>query len=76
MSTAVKMAEFVSLWTLLQDVQLTQVSDQITWRWTATGAYTSKSAYRVQFWDPSAISIARLFGKQRWRASIVSLVGY
>jgi hypothetical protein len=72
MSTTVEMAEFVSLWTLLQDVQLTQDSDQITWHWTTSGAYTSKSAYRVQFlgsfntFDSKAIWQAKVEGKHNF----------
>jgi hypothetical protein len=49
MSTADEMAEFISLRGLLQDVQLCNVSDTITWRWNAQGIYTAESAYAIQF---------------------------
>ena len=49
MTTVQEMAEFVILWDLIQQVQLTDRTDEIRWRWTADGIYTSKSAYRAQF---------------------------
>jgi hypothetical protein len=49
MSTAEQMAEFVQLWDCLLQVQLTEEADEIKWRWTADGRYSSKSAYEMQF---------------------------
>jgi hypothetical protein len=49
MSTAEQMAEFVQLWDCLLQVQLTEEADEIRWRWTADGRYSSKSAYEMQF---------------------------
>lgn len=49
MSTLDEMAEFVLLWDLVQQVSLNEQEDQISWRWTANAAYSSKSAYLVQF---------------------------
>ena len=49
MNTVEEMAEFVTLWDLVQQVVLTDRSDEISWRWTADGAYSSKSAYLAQF---------------------------
>lgn len=49
MQTMVEMAEFITLWDLVQDVQFTEDEDQIKWKWAATGVYTSKSAYEAQF---------------------------
>jgi hypothetical protein len=43
-----EMAEFVILWDLVQNIQFTDQPDLMHWRWTATGEYTSKSAYRAQ----------------------------
>jgi hypothetical protein len=37
MSFSEQIAEFVILWGMLQDVQLNDQHDRITWRWTATG---------------------------------------
>lgn len=49
MTTVEELAQFVQLWDLAQQVTLTSESDTISWRWTADGKYTSKSAYEVQF---------------------------
>jgi hypothetical protein len=51
MSNAEEMAEFITLWDMLQRVHLSNVPDYIRWRWTASGTYSSKSAYRIQFQD-------------------------
>lgn len=45
MSTGEEMVEFVTLWDLVQDVQLNDQEDNIVWKWTGHGSYTSKSAY-------------------------------
>lgn len=49
MSTAEQMAEFVLPWDCLLQVQMTDEPDEIRWRWTADGQYSSKSAYEIQF---------------------------
>ena len=46
MTTVQEMAEFVILWDLVQQVQLTDKTDEIRWRWTADGIYTSMPAGR------------------------------
>jgi hypothetical protein len=44
------LSQFVDLWSLLQDFQLNDnLEDDISWRLTENGCYTSKSAYEVQF---------------------------
>jgi hypothetical protein len=43
-----QMAEFVVLWDPEQQIQLVDRPDEIIWRWTANGCYTSKSAYLAQ----------------------------
>ena len=43
------MAEFVMLWDLVHGVQLSDGEDKITWKLTADGQYTTKSAYEFQF---------------------------
>jgi hypothetical protein len=43
------MGEFVKLWDLVTAQQLNDQDDQILWRWTAHGTYTTKSAYLAQF---------------------------
>jgi hypothetical protein len=42
------MAESVWLWDDVQQVQLIDRPDEIVWRWTANGCYSSKSAYQAQ----------------------------
>lgn len=49
MQSVEEMAEFVKLWDMVQEVQLTAVEDEIIWKFTADGQYTAKSAYDVQF---------------------------
>ena len=72
MSTAEEIAEFVSLWFLVQNVQLTDSEDEIRWKWTADGNYTAKSAYIIQFsgayctFDAKAIWRAKTEGKHRF----------
>jgi len=42
--------QFVRLWEALREVHLNDTADDdITWRWTADGVYTTRSAYQVQF---------------------------
>jgi len=45
MSTVEEMADFVTLWDLVQQVSLNDQEDQNAWRWTANASYSSKSAY-------------------------------
>jgi hypothetical protein len=74
MSTATEMAEFVLLWEQVQAVQFSEVQDVIRWKWTATGLYTSKSAYDKQFigsyctFNNKAIWRAKVEGKHRFFA--------
>jgi hypothetical protein len=66
------MTELIHLWSLIQDVQLAQREDEIVWRWTANGVYSSKSAYEAQFrgsyctYNCSAIWKAKVEGKHRF----------
>jgi len=64
MSTVQQMAEFVFLWDLVQQAVLTDNTDEISWRWSADGAYSSKSAYLAQF--PG--SFAAFQGNDIWKA--------
>ena len=66
MQSVEEMAEFVKLWDMVQEVQLTAVEDEIIWKFTADGQYTAESAYKVQF-RGSYCS----FNSQRvWRAHV------
>ena len=49
MNSVEELAEFVRLWDLVQEVQLTDVENVITWKFSPDGLYTAKSAYDVQF---------------------------
>jgi hypothetical protein len=42
------MAELVTIWTLIMDVQLSDDEDTIRWKWTGHGQYTTRSAYKAQ----------------------------
>lgn len=48
-STPAALHQFVLLWHKIQTVQLTHEPDQIRWRFTADGVYSSHSAYNMQF---------------------------
>jgi hypothetical protein len=49
MNTGEEMAEFVIVWDLILEVQINEQEDEIVWRWTSNGVYsTSKSAYLAQ----------------------------
>ena len=41
--------QFICIWTLLQNVQLTEDPDTIVWNPTASGVYSASSAYGAQF---------------------------
>jgi len=74
MSSALEMAEFVMLWNLVQDTQLSMQQDEIRWCWTADGQYTAQSAYKAQFcgsyctFDSHAIWKAKVEDKHRFFA--------
>lgn len=71
MSSVQEIAEFISLWGLVHEVQLSQDEDSISWKWTTHGIYTSKSAYVIQFtgafcsFNAQAIWRAQSEGKHR-----------
>jgi hypothetical protein len=48
-SSTAQLQQFVRLWTLLQQVQLSEQPNEVCWRFTASGKYSSKSAYIIQF---------------------------
>ena len=64
MQTVEEMANFVKLWDLVQEVQLNNKPDSITWKWTSDGNYTAKSAYNVQFLG----SYSHFNGESIWKA--------
>ena len=64
MQTVTEMANFVKLWDAVQEVQLCDQPDQITWKWTAHGKYTAKSAYNAQFVG----SYSNFQGHSIWKA--------
>jgi hypothetical protein len=41
--------EFILLFSMLSDVQLSDDRDVIAWRWSSNGEYTASSAYQAQF---------------------------
>lgn len=70
MQDATTIVEFVKLWFLVQDIQLNDQPDEITWKWTANGK-SEKSAYLVQChgsysqFDTTVIWKAKAEGKQK-----------
>jgi hypothetical protein len=48
-SSTEEVQQFVMLWNLLRQVQLTEQPDNVIWRFTENGHYSSRSAYAVQF---------------------------
>jgi hypothetical protein len=68
------MAEFISLWTLVTDFNLTEEEDCIRWKWTKHGQYTARSAYAAQHagtyctFDSAAIGAAKTEGEHRFFA--------
>lgn len=72
MTQAEEMVELINLWSLIQEVQLTPRADVLVWRWTASGIYTAKSAYLIQFkgsfctFNCNAIWKAYVEGKHRF----------
>lgn len=56
LNTVAQLDQLLLLWDKFQSIQLTAQSDSITWRLTADGKYSAKSAYAVQFlariWEP------------------------
>jgi hypothetical protein len=41
--------QFVKLWNMVQQFHLSDRPDEIMWRFTASGKYSSQSAYQIQF---------------------------
>jgi hypothetical protein len=41
--------QFINLWTMIGQVQLTDKQDTVTWRFTTNGHYSARSAYAMQF---------------------------
>ena len=45
-----EVSDYVNLWKAIKDTQLSnEVEDDISWRWTENGEYTTKSAYKIKF---------------------------
>lgn len=49
-ATTVEIQEYVLLWEVVHQITLEDdTDDEIRWRWTPDGEYSTKSAYRIQF---------------------------
>jgi hypothetical protein len=45
-----ELREYVDLWEVIHQIPInSEVEDNIRWRWTASGKYTTSSAYNMQF---------------------------
>ncbi|RCV36165.1 hypothetical protein SETIT_7G297800v2 [Setaria italica] len=68
------MAEFVTLWDLVQNVHFSDQEDKIKWKWTADGSYTSRSTYIARLngtystFDGEAVWQAHAEGKHKFFA--------
>ena len=69
MQTVDEMASFVELWDAVQEVQLAEEQNKITWRWTTDGVYSVKSAYNLQFQG----SFSTFRSDNIWKAEIFCL---
>jgi len=49
MTTGAQLRQFVDLWQRIRGIQLTTQPNQIRWRFSADGRYSSRSAYMIQF---------------------------
>lgn len=49
LSTSNEINQYVELWALVREVHLTDQPDDIEWRFSADGSYSSSSAYLFQF---------------------------
>jgi hypothetical protein len=65
-STLEEINQFVHLWHKISYVNLTNHADDISWRFTANGTYTTRSAYSIQF----AGSFADYEWEGIWRAKV------
>ena len=48
-STEEQLDQFLALWGRIQQVQLSEERDIVTWKWTTNGKYSASSAYAAQF---------------------------
>jgi hypothetical protein len=66
MNTVAVLVEFAELWEKVEGVVLQEgVPDRFIWKWTASGEYTSSSAYQAFF-----LGSSRLLGASEvWQAS-------
>jgi hypothetical protein len=44
-----EIGQYLQVWQLLASVTLTDEPDKLVWRWTASGVYTTQSAYLATF---------------------------
>jgi hypothetical protein len=52
MTNGAQIRQFAELWHLLRGIQLNSQPDQIQWRFSADGQYSSRSANMMQFKGP------------------------
>lgn len=74
--TIMALAQYLELWPNLQAIELLDgVADRITWRWTSTGQYTAKSAYRMFFAGSTKLAGENILWKT-WAPQKVKLFVY
>jgi len=68
--------EYIHLWELLSDVELQpEVEDLHIWKFTASGFYSTKSAYEALFIGATQFDPWREFGKAGLRGNVSSFCG-
>jgi hypothetical protein len=77
LTTEEEIREYVDLWEGIQLIQRDpDIEDQITWRWTQTGEYTTKSAYHIQFRGRTKTHNIGPIWKQKPNQSVASSLGF
>jgi hypothetical protein len=65
-STTAEINQFVQLWSMTRQMQLSTQDDSISWRFTSHGCYSTRSAYKMQF----AGSVADFEWDDLWKSKV------
>jgi hypothetical protein len=72
-----ELQEFIALWEEVTGVQrVDDAEDEIKWKWTPDGQYTTKSAYRIQFLGRRRNQHSSQSGKREQSRNAGSLLGF
>jgi hypothetical protein len=68
--------EFIGMWEGVNSVnRVEDAKDEITWRWTTNGHYTTQSAYRYNSWDDEKNQPSPRFGRNKQNLNAEFLIG-